>query len=492
MWFGFLEGSSMTMTTGRHRAAVLLLGLLCASAAAALSEEQIAQLVCVDQAELPRLLVDSAQFLPDGHVVLGGWFDWPASPVVAVIPNDVEAMQLGTQAASPRFALSPDGKSLAFWKRVKVGQQDRAELTIVRLDNQLVTTLGEPIAPSESMYLAWLVPSGPLVYATEDPAKGSGVLFALDLVGGKPRKVFERSGGQWRDLRPGNAEGTAAAQWSSGTPEAYTVNCLPDQAALATPAPTALPAPGEARRTLEIDGQGQLVLGLSETEGVVVDREVRCARWRPDGGAILYVKDKDVYVVGPTGAQPRLLMTVPGGEPPIFLRGCAWSGDGNSVAAWGAAGNSGRAFRATLGQEQVTARFTFPREAPVKAESRLWVVSRFMRDALGNIVEPVWSTLKGQFVVTRILRTPEGIIAEARNQGGQAGAVERLSAGAAPAAAPPGHISIAVSGQQPTTWSRTTTLNFRPGLVGWLEKTRYTGEPGVLTVQRQMLGATNE
>jgi hypothetical protein len=250
--------------------------------------------------------------------------------------------------------------------------------------------------------------------------------------------------------------------------------------------------PDGTAKSLELDAQSQLILGLSETEGVVVDREVRAARWRPDGQAILYVKDKEVYIVGASGNQPRLMANVASQDAGVFLRGCTWSADGVQIAFWGASGASGRAWRATLGQERISARFTFPREAPVKADNRIWVVSKFQKDAFGNIIEPVWNTLKAQFVVTRVLRTPESVLVEAVNAGGQPGSVERLSAGALPTPEKAGHISIGLAGQPATTWSRTTTLQFKAGLVGWLEKTKYVGQPGALVVDRQLLGTGGE
>lgn len=474
------------MRTWRHRGGWLLAaGLLACLPASALTNAEVAQLTFVEQSELPRLMADRVTYLPDGHVAVGGWFEWPNAPVVAVIPNDLAAMQIGTQAASPRFAVAPDGKSLAFWKRVRVGQQDRAELTIVRLDSQMVTTLGEPVAVSESMHLAWLPGDGPLVYATEDAPRGVGVLYALDLAGGKPRKLVELHEGQWKGLQTGAAPGRVTALWAGSTVAAYSVNCLPGDYVPPTPASLAAPAPDDSKRTLEVDPGGQLVLAVSDVEGVVVDREVRGAQWRPDGQAICYVKDKQLWIVGAAGTEPRLLATV--ADAGVFLRGCCWSPNGVNIAYWGVAGTSGRGWRASLGQERITASFAFPKDAPVKAENRVWVVGKYQKDAFGSVVEPVWNTLKAVFVVTRILRTPEGIQAEAINSGAQAGTLERLAASTIPTPEGVGHITIGVAGQAAATWSRTSTLKFRPELTGWLEKTKYVGQPQSLTVERQLL-----
>jgi hypothetical protein len=247
------------------------------------------------------------------------------------------------------------------------------------------------------------------------------------------------------------------------------------------------PSPDGTGRTLEVDGQGALIIGISATEGVIVDRGVRAASWRPDGQAILYVKDKQVFVTSGSGQDPRLMTDVSKEAPDLFLRGCGWSADGIHVAFWGVAGNTGRAWSAGLGLERILARFMFPKEAPVKAEDRLWVVTKFQKDVMGNIIEPVWNTLKAQFVVTRILRTPEGILAECTSAGSQSGVVDRLSTGPAAGEEKPGHITIGVGGQTSSLWTRTSTLQFRPGLLAWLQKTKYVGQPQSLQVERQML-----
>lgn len=471
---------------------VSVAGLLCGAGAWGLTDAEVAQLVLVDQTELPRMLTDRVEFLPDGHLAVGGWLEWPNSPVVAVFPNDLMIMQIGTQAASPRFAVSPDGKALAFWKRVKVGQQDKGELTIVRLDSQMVMPLGEPVTISDTMHVAWLAPNGPIVYATEDAQRAVGALYALDLGGGKPRKTLELHEGQWGGLQRADSPGMAVARWIGPSSASYVVNCQPGEYVPPLPAPLAVVSPDDTHRSLEIDGQEQLIVGISATEGVVADRQVRAAKWRPDGKAILYVKDKQVYVVAPGGGEPRLLVDLTAQDAGIFLRGCAWSADGVGIAFWGTSGASGRTWRATLGMERITARFVFPKDAPIKADNRIWIASKFQKDAFGGVLEPVWSTLKAMMVVTRILRTPEGVIADTMNTGSQSGVVERLAGNAIPAPSAAGHISIGVAGQAPEVWSKTSTLKFRPGLVGWLEKTKWVGQPEALTVERQMLRAVGQ
>ncbi|MEN6402030.1 MAG: hypothetical protein ABFD94_08785, partial [Armatimonadia bacterium] len=259
-----------------------------------LTDADVAQMVFVEQTELPRMMVDRIAFMPDGvHVIAGGWLEWPSAPLVALLPNDVQVMQAAAQACSPRFAVSPDGQRVAFWKRVRVGQQDRGELTVAHLDNQMVTTLGEPVPISESMHLAWL-PNGPIVYATEDPQRPVGILYALDLAGGRPRKLLELHDGQWHNLQPGPGSGQVTAQWAGSSVTGYVVNCLPGETAPPVGSAVVNSAPDGSKKTLEIDAQGSLILALSDTEGVVVDRGVRAARWRPDGTAILYAKDQEV------------------------------------------------------------------------------------------------------------------------------------------------------------------------------------------------------
>jgi len=467
------------------RCSLFLALVIVSSSVLALDQAEVGQLVLVDQTELAKMMVDRVAFLPGGFTIVGGWLEWPQTPVVLCVPNTIQAMQVGLQVASPRFAVSPDGKRMALWKRVSIGGQDRAELNLVHFESQMVTRVGEPVPITQALQLAWL-PDGQLVYATEDAQRPVGLLYVVDLTGGKPRRLLELHQGQWLDLRPGAAAGEVYAVWGGSTATTYAVSC---QATAGAPRVAAggQPAPDGTGRTLEVDAQGALILGISATEGVIVDRGVRAAAWRPDAQAILYVKDKQVFVAPSSGQDPRLLADTSKEAPDLFLRGCGWSPDGVRVAYWGAAGNSGRATSAGLGLERIMARFVFPRETPVKAADRLWVVTKFQRDVMGNIVEPVWSTLKAQFVVTRILRTPEGVIAESTSAGSQAGVVDRLSAGEVKAQEQPGHITISAGGQTASLWSRTSTLRFRAGLLAWLEKTKYVGQPDSLQVERQML-----
>jgi len=465
---------------------VCLVLIIMSSSAFALDRAEINQLVLVDQTELAKMMVDRVAFLPGGFTIIGGWLEWPATPVVLCVPNTIQAMQVGLQVTSPRFAVSPDGKRLALWKRVSVGGQDRAELTIVHFESQMATRVGEAVPITQAMQLAWL-PDGSLVYATEDLQRPVGLLYVADLTGGKPRKLLELHQGQWVDVRPGSVPGEVYAVWGGGAATTtYAVSCQADAGAPRV-VTGGMPSPDKTGRALEVDATGALILGISATEGVIVDRAVRAAAWRPDGQAILYVKDKQVLMCSADGLNPRVMADVSKEVPDLFLRGCGWAPDGVGIAFWGAAGNTGKAWRASLGLERITARFTFAKDAPVKADNRLWIVTKFQKDVMGNIVEPVWNTLKAQFVVTRILRTPEGIVAESVSNGPQGGIVDRLSAGPAKSEGQPGHITIGVGGQTSSLWTRTSTLQFRPGLLAWLEKTKYTGQPESLQVERQML-----
>ncbi len=471
----------------RPWAACVLLGLTVWSGpAAALDDLVVGQVVMVDQAELPRLVVDRAQWLPDNrHILLGGWLEWPAVPVVMVAPNDLPALQSPGQVASPHFALSPDGRSLALWRKVSVGGKDMAELNLVRLDYQMTSTLGEPVAITPALHLLWLE-GGLICYATEDDTQGAA-LWAADLGGGKARQVFAARDAVWQNLVPSIESGQVVCHLGGATEASYAVNPQTGQYIPLARSARAERAPDGSGRSLEIDADRNLILTVSETEAAIVDRGVRAAHWRPDAQAVLYVKDHEVVLASANGAVRRTLVTLRDADAGTYLRGCAWAGDGVGICYWGAYGASGRAWRGALGTERVTARFSFPNEAPVKVGSRLWVVSRFQTDSLGRIIEPVWSTLKAQFTVTRILRTPEGIVAEAASTGTEPGVVERVGGEQVTTTDDSGHIRIGVEGQMATAWTRTRTLRFRPGLRGWLEKTQFDGEPLSLNVERSLL-----
>lgn len=477
----------MKVRARRLWAAGLLLGLtVWPGPATALDEMVVSQVVLVDQAELPRLVVDRAQWLPDNrHLLLGGWLEWPGVPVVTVVPNDLPALQSPGQVASPHFALSPDGRSVAFWRKVSLGGKDMAELNLVRLDYEMTSTLGEPVPISPALHLLWLE-AGLICFTVEDATQGAA-LWTADLNGGKARQVFAVQEAVWQNLVPSIEPGQVICHLGGATEASYAVNPQTGQYIPLARSARAERAPDGSGRSLEIDADRNLVLTVSETEAVIVDRGVRAAHWRPDGQAVLYVKDHEVVLANATGAVRRTLVTLKDADAVTYLRGCAWAADGVGICYWGAYGASGRAWRGTLGTERVTARFSFPTEAPVKAGSRLWVVAKFQTDSLGRIVEPVWSTLKAQFTVTRLLRTPEGIVAEATSTGAEPGVVERVGGEQVTTSDDSGHIRIGVEGQMATAWTRTRTLRFRPGLRAWLEKTQFDGEPLSLNVERSIL-----
>jgi len=460
---------------------------LFASLACGLTEKEIAQLVIVERQELGRLLPDRVAFLPRGEALIGGWLEWPQAPVVLWAPNPPPLMQIGLQAASPRFAISPSGKRIAMWKRIGSGPEERAELTIIHLESQTTTKMGEPVPITPAMQLLWLSEER-LVYATEEAQRPVGLLYLADLAGSKPKRLLELHEGQWQDLRPGAEPGEIYAVWGGNPPVTYAISCEGPPALPRVVSPQIF-APDKSQRTIEIDASGTLIVGLSATEGIIVDRGVRAAAWRPDGQAILYVKDKHIFVASATAKrqEPRLLADMQQLDEAVYLRGCTWAPEGNYIAFWGVAGASGKAWRASLGLERIIGRFLFPEEAPVQADCRLWIVSQYQREAMGNIIEPVWSTLKAQFTVTRVLHTAAGILAEAQSTGGQPGVVERIAAGPKAGDPGPGHIAIGVGGQTAASWTRTHMLHFRPGLTAWLEKTKYIGQPESLFVERMLL-----
>lgn len=471
----------------RQWAAWLLLSVLAwPGAAAALDQATVGQVVMVDQAELPRLIVDRAQWLPDNHhVLLGGWLEWPDVPVVTVAPNDLPALRSPGQAASPHFALSPDGLSLAFWRKVSIGGEDRAELNLVRLDHEMASTIGEPVAITPALHLLWL-DGGLICFTIEDETLGAA-LWTASLAGGQARQVFAVKDAVWQSLVPSIEPGQVVCHLGGAAEASYAVNPQTGQYIPLARSARAERAPDGSGKSLEIDADRNLILTVSDTEGAIVDRGVRAAHWRPDGQAVLYVRDQEVLLASANGALRRVLVSLTGTDAATYLRGCAWAGDGVGVCYWGAYGATGRAWRGSLGTERVTARFSFPGEAPVTAGSRLWIVLKYQTDALGRIVEPVWSTLKAQFNVTRILRTPEGIVAEAASAGQEPGVVERVGGEQVTATDDSGHIRIGVEGQMATAWTRTRTLKFRPGLRAWLEKTQFDGEPLSLNVERSLL-----
>jgi hypothetical protein len=462
--------------------------LLIATAAHALTEAELRGLVPVSRTDLPRMLIDQLRWLPDSrHLAVGGWLDWPQTPMVAVLPNDVPAMQSGSQAASPHFALSPDGNALAFWRKVQVGQQDRAELTLVNFVTGVVSTLGEAVDISASLHLVWSQSAGPILYTLDDPQRNRGLLMAADLRGGRPYKVVELTDGAWGNLLPGPVPGQVLANWTGNKPGNYLIDYRTAQILPAGINPDVVRSPDGSGHSFEIDSAFSLQLTLSAVEAVVLDRGVRAAAWRPDGKALLYVKDNEAYLASPSGGLPHRFWRGGAADAQTFLRGCAWSPDGVRIVVWGVSGSSGRGWQAALGQERVSARFFFPAMAPVKIGSRLWIASKFYYDTNDTIIKPVWETLKAVFSVTKLLRTPEGTVAEAVSAGDQAGVADRVALSLRPATEQTGHINISIGGEVAANWTQAATLQFKPGLRAWLEGTHFTGRPQSLSLERLTL-----
>ena len=80
-----------------------------------LGPQQVRQLHVVRDQPVAEMLVDAACWLSDERgLAVGGWGQWPSDPLVCVYPMGAPAVRLD-RAASPRFALSPSRREIAYW-----------------------------------------------------------------------------------------------------------------------------------------------------------------------------------------------------------------------------------------------------------------------------------------------------------------------------------------------------------------------------------------
>jgi hypothetical protein len=150
----------------------------------------------------------------------------------------------------------------------------------------------------------------------------------------------------------------------------------------------------------------------------------------------------------------------------------SWAPDGSEILYWRAAGQAGQVRRVQLGLEEVTIRVRYPKDARPQPGQQVWVASKLHFDSSGRVKEPVWKTLKGQFLVRRILPGVDGAIAEAVSIGTQARVLSRISK----------------PGPEAARTASRAELDPLPGLFAWVQGTQWAGELVGVEVRRAPLG----
>ncbi len=429
------------------------------------------------------LLVNQAQWLEDGTtVVAGGWQQWPNQCAVVIYGSGDAAARLCPEAASPHFAVAPHGPRIAYWRKVTMEQGAAAELSVLDLAGPVISTLGAPRSINPAMHLAWLSDQQ-ILFSFQRDETSSGALFVGDLRGGAPVEVLRREGGTWQALKQMPGRSVIAEFLTAGGLLRHHIWLMSSGQVQITPLqPLAAAEP----LSFDLDAEGQLIFNQSATEGVIVDRGVTSFCVSPDQRAAIYTKPHKLMAVSVEEVTPRCLRNTPAA---FALRGCSWSPATSNICVWGKAGASGRLWYALLGTEHVTGRFEFEVGSQVAAGCRLWVAKRFQLDGTGAVVEPDWPTLKALFVVTRVLRGTDKIVAEAASVGSQAGVVLRMTGSEDPPHLEDSgaHVRIGVSTEPATEWLQSFRAKPLPDLAAWLQDTSDVGHPLSITVERRVL-----
>jgi len=430
------------------------------------------------------LLVNQAQWLDDGAtVVVGGWQQWPDQRAVVICGADSAGAQLCPDAVSQHFAVAPHGRRIAYWRRVPMEQGAAAELSVLDLAGPVISTLGAPRSINAGMHLAWLSDQQILFSFQRDETR-TGTLFVADLRGGAPVEVMRREGGVWQALNqmPGP---TAISEFVTAAGLLRHHVCLMSSGQVQiTPLE---PLGGTEPLSFDMDAEGQLIFNRSATEGVIVDQGITSFCVSPDRRAVIYTKPHKLMAASVEEYTPRCLKNM--ADAGFALSGCSWSPTTSNLCVWGKAGTSGRLWYGLLGTERITGRFEFDADSQVAAGSRLWIAKRFQLDEAGDVVEPDWPTLKALFVVTRVLRGTNKIVAEAKNAGSEGGVVLRMTGSENPPRLEDSdaHIRIGVSTQPATQWLQSFRAKPLPDLAAWLQDSSELGVPLTINVERQVL-----
>ena len=464
-------------------AVVLLLG--CTQRGWALSGADVRSLILLEWRPVTDIVVEKAEWLADGtRVAVGGWTRWPDQCAVGVYPVGDGTMQLCPGAASPHFAVSPDGVKVAYWREVPVEAGSAAELSVLDVSGPVISTLGAPRSKNAGMHLGWLSDQQ-ILFTFQRSDYRSGALFIADLRGGAPIELLRKDDGVWQGLRPVMGPAIIAEFLSETGVTRYHVSLTPSGQPSVTPANPSQIATEPA--SFELEQNGQLVYNKSAAEGVIVDKGVGGLCMSPDRSAVLYTKGRDLMAAGSGEPRGRQLKHLEDGA--YALAGCSWSPGTSSICAWGKAGNTGKLWYGVLGTETVTCRFEFGPQSGISPGNKLWVAARFYLDEKGDVREPDWTTLKGAFVVTRVLRGTDRVIVEAESLGSQTGIVARMTGSDNPpeAKSSASHIRIGVNAQQPAQWMYSFVAEVLPDRAGWLENSTEVGKPLTIAVTRQVL-----
>lgn len=401
-----------------------LLLVCCAGLCATVAPAPTTELIAYNDTPVAETLAERVAWLGDERgLVIGGWAKWPRQAQIIVAPNSGSAVALDSPA-TPYFALSPDRRQVAYW--LATGST-WVHLVVVPLAGGTLRTIGEPRQADAAMQLAWPV-EGVLCALTQGKTTCSAL--AIPLATGVPRTLVEVEGGEWTALQtpPGS---DPIAVWADKERKCFRLSALGQSEELSADF-----AFDRARPTSPyysyFDPTGALWLGGQKglpPQKIADDAGAAC--WSADGAAVAFARKAGVWIVRPEAPTPRPLpgtdLDVPRADA-VAPRGMSWSGDGGALAYWGSFGGKNLVRRLRLARLEVAVQAAFPKSAQPALGQRLWVATKLARDAAGRVREPVWKTLKGQFVVRKVTVGPRQVVVQAVSAGSGGGILERLTA----------------------------------------------------------------
>jgi len=453
------------------RVAVLAgIGAILSAPAYALSSIQLRQLLVLSDTAVMDGLADSVEWLADNRgVVIGGWEQWPAKPMIAVAPAAGPVVKL-ERPATPRFALSPTRQEIAYWYTTG---GTWAQLAIVPVSGGQPRFVGDPRQVTPAMHLAWPVDN---TLCTLTYNARNCLALAIDAQTGVSRPLVEAEGGQWTGLRtsPGS---DPIAVWTDRSKTCFRLSVTGRTVELGAEADYDRAKPGgtlfsyfDANAALWVGGRGK-----QPPTKVTDDAGAAC--WLPDASALFFARRRALWSVSMADLEQR---QVPGsalenaGLEAGAPCGMTCSPDGGAFVYWRQSGVEGQIRRARLGLEEIAVSARFPKGTQAAVGQKMWIATKLYLDKSGAVKEPVWSTVKGEFEVRRVLPSNAETVVEAVSVGAMSGVAVRVAGRAEPEGGAPG---------------LQFTLKPIPDLKAWLHKTTSVGEPLSLNVTRTPLGS---
>lgn len=457
-------------------AVAICAGLTDAALGASFDATTLRRLIVMDDREVAPVQATRLDWA-DRTLVIGGWERWPDLPVILAHGPDATLTNFPAPAHPPIFTVTANPPTVISWTRGVEGGVLPASLRLsdgrlTLLDPALIVTIPGPLVAQ---------PDGSVVAAC---SLAEGVTEVRRLRAGTPSVLLARLPAPTCEALIPTPTGDLCALCPGDPPQAWRLDPASGLWAEVTldqvPTGRDLPAPFAFERVAR-----RLVREVGG-ERVILAENVDAVCATPDASALLVAGPDGLRVVDPTGQIVRRLWGAEAGPGVASL--VSWPGEALVAHAY-SDGELGSVRLAVLGAEIVTVRLRFPENAVVLPDARIWVAERFRTNAQGDVIEPVWGTLKALLRVRQVVRTDDGLVCEAVSEGVEGGVVERLTGRNDP---PPGaeadsRLVIGTGAEAPTAWAYSFSAAPLAGLAGWVEGGRSVGTLLAVNVSRRRL-----